>query len=354
MNYLRREISGRSITRSVTRDDVAKLAGVSVATVSYVLNNGPRQVRPETRAKVLEAVETLGYRPSAVARSLRTNKTFTVGLIVTDILNPFHSAVAKAVEEAARDVGYTLVLCNSDEDDEQELTYLRVLESKRVDGIILVPTGGNVSYLQDMIRKHWNLVLLDRSLASLQTDSVVMDNRQGAFDAVSHLIGLGHRRIALLGAPSNLTPGRERQRGYQDALSAAGIPLDPSLIFEASFKAKCALDSVRALLDASPRPTAIFVANNLLALDIMRVVRERGLSVPDDIALCVFDDVEYYSLMSPTITAVGYSIRDLARAGFRLLLERMTEQGMIDTPRHEVVPCRLTIRQSTTRYEMEQ
>lgn len=334
-------------SKSVTRNDVARLAGVSVATVSYVLNDGPRQVAPETRAKVLEAIEELNYQPSAVARSLKTRKTLTVGLIVTDILNPFHSGVAKRLEEAARAAGYTLILCNSDENVEQELTYLRILQSKRVDGIILVPAGGNVEFLNEMIHNDWNLVQLDRRLPEVDADSVVMDNERGAFLMVNHMIEQGHRRIAFISPSSQLTPGLGRRQGYEQALTQAGIPIDPRLIFEGDFKAEKGLKLARDLINSKPRPTAIFAANNRLALVVMEVLREHNLVIPRDMALGVFDDLEYYSLYSPTISAVRYSITDLAQRGFQLLLDRMSGQHLGGYARHEVVPCTLAVREST-------
>ena len=333
--------------QSVTRDDVARLAGVSVATVSYVLNDGPRGVKPETKAKVLKAVEELDYHPSDIARSLKTNRTLTVGLIVTDIVNPFHAAVAKAIEEEARAAGYTVIQCNSDEDSEQELTYLRMLQSKRVDGIIIVPTGSSIPYLSEMIRSGWNIVQLDRRLPEVKADSVIMDNVRGAFDAVNHLIQLGHRRIALVGAPTTLTPGQQRRQGYEQALSATGIPIEPSLICESNYKAENTLALVRDFLEEPFPGTAIFVATNLLALSVMQVIRERGLSMPNDIALCVFDDPPYYKLMAPSISAVRYAIPELARTGFQLLLEQIIEQRTYDNPKHEVVPCELVVREST-------
>lgn len=333
---------------TVTRYDVAKLANVSVATVSYVVNNGPRQVSEETRARVLDAIDRLAYRPSDVARSLKTNKTLTVGLIVSDILNPFHSGVARGVEQVARAAGYTVLLCNSDENVEQELNHLHMMESKRVDGIILVPTGGNVDYLNKMIKKGWNVVQIDRRIPGIMADSVLMDNEQGAFDAVMHLIERGHRRIALMNIPGGLTPGLERRRGYEKALYSAGIPMDPDLVCESDFKSESGSNLAHHLFSLESPPDAIFVANNRLALDVVRLLRERCLNMPQDVALCVFDDVDYYAVWNPTITAVTYSIPDLSRKAFQLLLQRMQGEWDSSRHRHERIPCTLMIRESST------
>lgn len=331
----------------VTREDVAKLAGVSVATVSYVVNDGPRPVASATRERVLQAIEQLGYQPSAVARSLRTQRTLTVGLVVSDILNFFHSGVAKSVEEAARRAGYTVILCNSDEDPEQELMYLQMLQQKRVDGIILVPTGGNVGYLQSIIDQEWNLVQLDRRLDELETDSIVIDNEPGAYVAVKHLIELGHRRIALIGAPFHLTPGRGRRAGYERALREAGIPIEAELMAEGNFKEQPGMQLTRYFMSLSEPPTALFAANNRLGLGAIEALQEQGRAIPDDVALAVFDDVEYYALLSPRITAVSYSIYDLGQIAFELLLNRMTAETDGHVVRHRSVPCELMVREST-------
>lgn len=337
----------KSTNRNVTRVDVARRAGVSVATVSYVLNDGPRGVSAETKARVLEAVEELGYFPSEVARSLRTSRTLTIGLIVTDIVNPFHAMVARGVEEEARRSGYTVIQCNSDEDRGQELTYLRVLQSKRVDGIILVPTGGNVAYISQMIEDGWPIVQVDRKLEGLQTDSVVMDNVHGAYEAVTHLIKLGHRRIALVGAPTALTPGQERRQGYEKALHEAGIPVDTSLICESNYKGEDTLELVGDFWDSSTQVSAVFAATNMLAFKVMAALKRRGLSIPNDVSLCVFDDPAYYELLSPSITAVRCDIPALARQAFELLVERMYERGPESDPVHVVMPCELMVREST-------
>lgn len=334
------------IPNTVTRDDVARLAEVSVATVSYVVNEGPRHVRPETRARVLEAIDRLGYQPSEVARGLKTNRTLTVGLIVTDILNAFHSGVAKSIEEAARAAGYMLVLCNSDENVGQELMHLRMLQSKRVDGIILVPAGGNVDYINAIIEKGWSLVQVDRRVAGINADSVLMDNEQGAFEAVTHLIQSGHRRIAYLG-PGSLTPGLERRSGYERALFSAEIPIDPALVCVGDFKAAVSTDLGSHLFSLPSPPTAVFAGNNRLALHVLRLLRGRGLRMPQDIALCVFDDNEYYALWSPAITAVSYSIADLGRKAFECLMEQVTGTREAGQQRHERVPCTLVVREST-------
>lgn len=331
----------------VTREDVAKLAGVSVATVSYVVNDGPRPVASATRERVLRAIDQLGYQPSAVARSLRLQRTLTVGLIVSDILNFFHSGVAKSIEEAARRDGYTVILCNSDEAPEQELMYLQMLQQKRVDGIILVPTGGNVSYLQSIIDQGWNLVQLDRRLDELETDSVVIDNEPGAYAAVKHLIELGHRRIALIGAPFHLTPGRGRRAGYERALREAGIPVQAELIVEGNFKEQPGMQLTRNLMQLSETPTALFAANNRLGLGAIEALQARGLAIPGDVALAVFDDVDYYSLLLPRITAVSYSIYDLGQIAFELLLNRMTADIDDQVVQHRRVPCELMVRDST-------
>lgn len=332
---------------SITRDDVAKLAGVSSATVSYVINNGPRPVAEETRLKVLRAIEKLGYQPSAVARSLKTKKTATIGVIVSDILNPVLSAVAKGIEDALLPRNYNMILCNSDEDPERELTFLNMLLGKQVDGIILLPTCENKHFLFSLIDKQTlPIVLLDRRLEGLPADTILFDNESGAYQATRHLIELGHRRIACIGLPRLLTPGLERLQGYERALQEAGIPFDPALVVEGSFKAEKGSHLVDQIFASPDPPTAIMVSSNRLLNGVLEHVKENRLRVPEDIALVVFDDIPYYSYFSPTITAVGANTDQFGRQAAHMLAEQIEEKGP-HQPKVIRIPVELIVREST-------
>lgn len=331
---------------AVTQKDVAKLAGVSTATVSYVINNGPRSVDEETRKKVVQAIEKLNYQPSAIARSMITKRTNTIGFLIPDILNPVHSAIAKAFEDALYTANYSLILGNSDEELEVELSYLKVFLSKEVDGIALTPTGENRRFLFSLVESGKHLLLLDRLLEGMKTDCVLFDNIVGAYQAVRHLIELGHTRIGLINLSKSLTPGQERFQGYERALLEAGIKIEPELIMEGDFRAQQGETLIEALLQLNPRPTALFVSSNRLMRGVLRIIKEHRIRVPEDLALATFDDVGYYVDRTPSITAVSTSIAEFGSEAARLLIERVS--GVYSgEPRVLRVPCQLNVREST-------
>jgi len=330
----------------VTRVDVARLAGVSTATVSYVINDGPRPVSKETRQRVLEAIDQLGYRPSAIARSLATRKTNSVGFVLPDILNPTHAAIAKAFEDALRSADYSLFIGNSDESPEVEREYLSELLSKEVDGIGLTPTGGHPDFLASLVDADTPLVLLDRQIDGVDADCVLFDNVDGTYRAVQHLIHLGHRRIGLINLSRSLTPGLERLRGYERALREAGIQYDPDLVLEGEFKAQRGGALAYRLQEPVHPPTALFVSSNRLMYGVLSMVKERGLKVPGDLALATFDDLGDYANRTPSITAVATSVADFGSQAARLLLDRISgEYG--GEPRLVRIPAVLRVREST-------
>ena len=330
----------------VTRKDVARLAGVSTATVSYVVNNGPRPVSEETRKRVLWAIEQLGYRPSAIARSLATKKTNNIGFILPDILNPVHAAIAKAFEDALRAANYSLVIGNSDESPDREMAYLNAFLSKEFDGIALTPTGENRSLLYSIVESEKHLVLLDRQIEGLSVDCVLFDNVVGAYLCVRHLVELGHTRIGLINLASSKTPGQERLEGYRRALLEAGIKVEPELILEGSFKAQEGGGLAESLLKVDPLPTALFVSSNRLMSGVLRVVKQRKLRVPQDLALATFDDVNHYADRTPSVTAVSTSVAQFGSEAARLLIERVSG-AYTGEPRVIRVPCELKVREST-------
>ena len=233
--------------------DVAKKAGVSTATISRVLGNYPG-VREKTRKKVLKAVTGLNYEINAVARSLRKKKTNSIGIIVGNVLSQFYSVIAKSVEDTANKFGYNTILCNGDENPEKELNYLKVLKSNRVDGIILTPTGKNSEYIWHLINSGTKIVLLDRLIEGVDCDAVLVDNANGAYKAVKHLIDQGYRKIGIVDGYLDRTTGAERLRGYLQAIEEAGIAKDDSLIKIGNFKKESGKRLTRKLLKHSNRP----------------------------------------------------------------------------------------------------
>lgn len=244
-----------------TIKDIAKIAGVSPATVSRALG-GYGYVKDSTRQRIQEVADQLGYHPNALARSMVTRQTQTIGLIISDIANPFFPEVVRGIEDTAHQKGFTVILCNSDENSEKERTYIDVLMAKRVDGLIVASTAANAQHLLQLKERNLPLVLLDRSFGEGNVDTVKVDNTLGAFGAVNHLIELGHRRIGIITGPDRIPTARERLTGYEQALEQHSIHLDPKLIVKGDFKEEDAYMGVKYLMGLDRPPTALFTANN--------------------------------------------------------------------------------------------
>jgi LacI family transcriptional regulator len=313
----------KDIRKAVTIKDVAAQSGVSVATASRAIS-GRGYVSAQTRTKVLQAVQELGYKPSAAARSLKLQRTNTIGLMIADVVNPFYSYLADGVLDCARRMGYHVILCATDEDPAMEREYLEVLMEKRVDGIIAVPTGQNLRLWREAIHLGAELVLVDREVSGLSDVVIVLvDNVKGAYEATTYLIRLGHRRIGIICGPTSTTTGKGRLQGYCDAYREAQLSVDQNLVQVGTFKRESGFHAAQRLLDMSPRPTAIFAANNVLGEATMFAIRERGLIIPDDVSLVLFDDVPWASLTSPALTAVAQPTHSLGFLSMELLVQRL-------------------------------
>ena len=308
-----------------TVKDVADLAGVSTATVSRVLNNHP-QVADETRSRVLWAMEQLGYQPNRVARRLRMKSTQILGLIISDIANPFFTSVVRGIEDVAYANEYSLFLCNSDEDPAKEALYVDVLQAERVAGIIISPADENSTSCEPLLRNALPITVMDRRLRLFDVDTVLVDNVKGACQATSHLIHLGHHRIGLIGGPSQITTGRERREGYEKALSEHGVELDQRLIKIGDFKQYSGYQKACELLEMDDRPTAIFTANNLMTLGALNAIHEKGLKVPQDVAIVGFDDMPWAPSLDPPLTAVAQPTYELGCTAANLLLRRIADK----------------------------
>jgi DNA-binding LacI/PurR family transcriptional regulator len=258
------------------------------------------------------------------------------------------SAVAKGIEDAILPLGYSMILCNSDEDSNRELTFLNMLISKQVDGIILLPTCENINFLFYLItQQNMHMVLLDRQIEGLPVDTLLFDNVSGAYQATRHLIELGHRRIGFINLPHHLTPGSQRATGYERALAEASIPYDNSLIVEGGFKAEKGQNLAEEIFNHPDPPSAILVSSNRLLNGVLEYIKTRRLRIPEDVALVVFDDIPYYSYFTPSITAVGVDPDEFGRKAAALLKEQMIENGNHQT-KLILTPVKLFIRESTT------
>jgi LacI family transcriptional regulator len=322
--------------------DVADKAGVSIATVSRVLNNNPR-VKASLRERTLRAISDLGYQPSGIARNMRSQSVRVIGLVISDIQNPFFTSLVRAVEDVAYENQYTVLLCNSDEDIQKEQLYVDVLSRERVAGVIIVPTGKDCC--SPLLNLRMPVVMADRIVPGITTDAVVLDNVAGAYAATQHLIELGHRRIGLVGAPVGVSVGIERRKGYEKALRANKIKLDESLIHAGNFKEQGGYEATRALLERDPRPTAIFAVNNLMTMGAFQAISEKGLRVPDDISMIGFDDMPWLALLTPPLTAVRQPTYEIGAQAARLLFARLQDNSLPIQKR--VMKPELIIRGST-------
>jgi len=307
--------------------DVATKAGVSVATVSHVLNES-RYVKPATKERVVAAIAALGYRRDGIARSLRRSETGTIGVIISDIKNPFFSDLYKGVEDTVNGLGtnQNLILCNTEEDIAKERKYLDVIMEKRVDGLILAPAGGNEAYLEALVEQHFPIVFVDRSLPAVRADRVLVDNRQAACELVRHLFDRGHRRIAILKATLHADSIDRRVEGYEDALREAGLAADPALRVDSASDIDAAYRAGLAVLDLAPRPDAVFCTNNFMTLGMVRALDARGLSCPQDVALAGFDDFPWAESFRPRITAIAQPSYAMGREAALLLHARLGKE----------------------------
>ena len=329
-----------------TQLDVARLAAVSQPVVSYVLNRDAiAPVAPETRRRVIAAIEQLGYVPDQAARTLRTRKTFTIAGIIPDITNPFYPAFERGVQDVASSHGYDLIVYNTDGDAEKEARFQRAVQG-RVDGVIGVFFHLTATELRPLLERRVAVVRLEaapQEIGPLPLDNLYVDNVAAAREAVAFLIGRGHRRIAMIAGRGG--PRQPRVRGYRDALAAHGIGFDPRLLRETEFVEGGGYEAMRELLSDHSRPSAVFAANDLLAMGALVALREAGLRVPADVAVVGFDDIPAARLVSPSLTTVAQFPQQLGRRAAELLFSRLDGTAP-EGGRCEERPYELVVRES--------
>jgi LacI family transcriptional regulator len=325
--------------------EVAAKAGVSVSTVSHVVNE-TRFVSEETRGRVLAAMEELHYKPNRLARSLRRKdkRTHTLGLLIPDSTNPFFAEVLRGVEDASFEAGYNVILCNSDDDPEKELNYLNVLLGKQVDGIVLVSAGAHEASLELLARRQGTAVVVDREIGGAELDSVVVDNEEGGYLATQYLLDLGHEHIGCITGPSPLTPSAGRSQGYRKALEDAGFVPDDNFLLAGDFRPQSGYTATRQLLAQTPRPTAIFACNDMMAVGAIRALNEAGLRVPQDVSVIGFDDITLASFTGPPLTTMAQPSIEMGMLAAELLVDRL--QNPNGTPRRELLATTLVVRES--------
>ncbi|HEV8673337.1 MAG TPA: LacI family DNA-binding transcriptional regulator [Methylomirabilota bacterium] len=329
---------------SITIRDVARAARVSIATVSATINR-TAYVSPALQERVRKAIAEVGYHPDAIARSLKRRATQTLGLVISDITNPFFTALVRGIEDAATARGHAVILCNTDERLDKERAYLELLRSRRIDGLILAPAGAVADYHRFFIEANTPLVFIDRKIPTIPADVVVVDNVTGARQAVAHLVGLGHRRIGAISGLPQISTTHERIAGYRQALEAAGVPADPALLRDGHSRLDGGERAAGALLELPVPPTAIFATNNLMAIGLMRAVAARGLRCPEDLSVACFDDFEWASVFRPRLTTVAQPTYEMGARAVELLFGRL-EGSLSGPPREVVLAPTLVVRDS--------
>jgi LacI family transcriptional regulator len=302
--------------------DVAKRAGVAPITVSRVINNSG-YISQTTRERVVAAVKELGYVPNTLARGLRSKRTNTLALVVTDITNPYFTLMARGVEDVAGDSNYTVIYCNTDESETKEEKYANILAQKQVDGVLLVPAGGNDRTIRFLGSNSIAVVVLDRRVSGVETDFVRSDSVNGANRLTKLLIGLGHERIAIITGPKNVSTAVDRVTGYKQALIEAGL-IENELVYYGEFNQQSGYELTKQAMMQSPKPTALFGANNFIMLGIIKSLRELQLNVPDDISVVGFDDFPKAMLVKPFFTAIVQPAYEMGRLATELLLDRIS------------------------------
>ena len=324
---------------------IAELAGVSLGTVSHVLN-GTARVREPLRKRVLDAVRVTGYQPSQLARGLRRDKTNILAMIIPDILNPFFPGVVRGAEDVAFANGYRLVLCNTDNDHGKEVMHLNALRTYLPSGLIVIPSDFSdlTAQTESYRRAGAAVVCIDRLPRNWNGDSVTINNTDGAANAASYLIGLGHRHMAVITGPLHLTNSQDRLKGFRRALKQANLELAPGYVQEATFDRAGGYAKTKVLLKLVPRPTAILACNDLIALGALMAIREEKLHCPEDISLVGFDGLDLTETTTPQLSSVYQSPYQLGAAAAQLALDRVAEK---EAPvKHIVLKTELRVRDS--------
>lgn len=328
-----------------TMRDVAARANVSVATVSHVIN-GTRFVDPQTVDRVRMAIDALGYRPNSLARGLRRNETSTIGMLLPDNSNPFFGEIARAIEDVGFAEGYNVILCNSDGSGAKEAAYVDTLLSKQIDGIILISSGNSFAPLHSILNAGVPCVVIDRQLGDLAVDQVLIDNERGGYLAGQHLVQLGHRRIGYIAGPGQLSLSAHRLTGFRRALSEAGLSLPDEAVVPGDFLYKGGADGMSELLRRDLGLTAVFAANDRMAVGAISVLHRAGKDIPREMSIIGYDNIPLASATWPALTTIAQPMTEMGQVGISLLLERVKRREENLPPRRVMLSVRLIERES--------
>ena len=329
---------------------VAEHSKVSIATVSRVINNDPK-VSKDTMLKVQASIAALEYKPNRVAQRLRSTskKTKLLGLVIPDIQNPFFVDVVRGVEDYAYQNNFAVMIGNFGQDEKKEKLYLDILQSENIDGLIVAPIHGKDKGVENLVKKNIPVVCIDRGLTDIDVDVVKVDNEQGAFNAIDHLLSIGHKRIAYISGNFKIPTYIERLAGYKRALNDYGIPFDESLIFARDTDYKSGFEIASKILELKERPTAIFSGNNLLTLGALEAIHAKGIKIPEEISIIGFDDMPWSISLNPPLSAVRQPGFDMGRKAAEMLYERILNPNSIKEK--VILKTELMLRKSTTRIE---
>lgn len=333
------------MARRPTIIDVAKLAGVSKTTVARVVGDEQHLVREETRQRVLDAIEQLDYAPNAIAGSLRSDRTYMIALSIPDITNPFWPEVARGVQDTLEREGYTVVFLNSDWDARREHNHLQMMRRNQFDGLIINPTGVVNADLSEL---HIPIVILSSGDLYPDFDAVSSDSKQASHTAVEHLMKLGHTRIGLIVGPARRPRSYTHQDNYRLAHQARGLNVDESLIMQSDFTQEGGFKAMQRLLELDELATAVFAANDLMALGALRAIQQQGIQVPQEISIIGMDDIYAAATTNPPLTTIAKPKYEIGNTAARWLLDHLEGRSPL-IPRHELLPCVLIERGSTAR-----
>jgi LacI family transcriptional regulator len=308
----------------VTIKDVAEKAQVSITTVSHVVN-GTRYVSDELKARVFTVMEQLNYHPNSLARSLRVGQTNTIGLISPDNSNPFFAEIARLIEDEGYNNGYSVILCNTDDDEAKEARYVDVLIAKQADGVIFMSAGESIDCLQRLWDQNIPIVVTDREVPNALADMVLVDSQKGGYLVTRYLIELGHKRIACITGPTRATPSGQRVLGFDQAMAEAGLAVNPIYITNGDFRSQSGELAMNRLLALKTPPTAVFACNDLMAIGAIRAARNNGLRIPEDISIAGYDDISFSQAMHPALTTVSQPYSEITKIATDLLIQRISE-----------------------------
>lgn len=327
-----------------TMKQVAEKARVSTTTVSHVINN-TRVVSEDARERVLAVINELRYIPSAVARSLKNDKTHTLGMMIPNNSNPYFAEIIQGIEDESFKLGYNIILCNSYDDPKKQAAYTRVLMEKRIDGLILVSSGSDEELNQLLNDEGIPKVLVDREVPGLIADFIEADHEQGGYLATKYLIDLGHRNIACVAGPQNLLLSSDRVHGYRRALQEAGIPLRDDFLTYSDFTSEGGFNAMQQLLALPQRPSAIFLSNDLMAIGGLCAAQQAGVRIPEQLSIMGYDDIALASFSTPRLTTIAQPKYEIGVLTAQVMVARIRNAEL--PWRREMLQTKLVIRQST-------